>query len=77
MTGVSAPETVKCLRRNYLESSGEFVKSNVERVLSDRTEYQRRPLFFFREVVSEFRTMDSIDNVVREAAGEFSLLNDN
>jgi hypothetical protein len=77
MMGVGATDTVTCLRRNYLARSGEVVNNNIEQVPGDGTKYQWRPLFFFGEVVSEFRTMDSISNMVRDGGGDFSLLNDN
>jgi hypothetical protein len=60
-----------------LTSSGDFVKGNIERVLGDGTKYQRRPLFCFGEVFSEFGTMNGIGNVVWETGGDFSLLNNN
>jgi hypothetical protein len=77
VTSIDAPETVQCLRHNDLESSSDFVKHNLKRVPHNRTKYQRRPFFLFREVLRELGTVDSICNVVGEAGGDFSLLNDN
>jgi hypothetical protein len=65
--GVSTPKDVKCFGRQYLTSSSKFVKRNLEGVPHNGAKYQRRPVLFVREGVSEFRTMDGIGNVIWES----------
>jgi hypothetical protein len=74
---IGAPKAVTCFGRNDLASSGEFAKHNLERVPCNEVTYGRRPFLFFREVVSEFGTMDGVGNVVQESRGDFPLLNGN
>jgi hypothetical protein len=77
VTGVSTPKDVKCFERHDLMSSSKFVRRNLEGVPYNGAKYQRCPVFLFREVVSEFRTMDGVGNVIWELRGDFLLLNDN
>jgi hypothetical protein len=75
--GVRAPKTVNVVGRDNLESGCNFYKCNIKGVPSNGVEDQRRPFFFFREVVGECRTVDGVGNVIWESRHDFLSLNNN